>query len=131
MTDQYDEEDKPPACETCTKPVWSNNDVYQKVHGFIVCQDCFDENEEENDDNDYCPLCNELTSTKNSCWSRTCCVCLKETFCENCVEDCEDKNCCHDWETHCICSKCEDWNKDDKKDDVNPPEPDGDGSGDE
>jgi hypothetical protein len=35
----------PMPCETCTKPVWSNNDVFQKVHGCFVCQDCFDENE--------------------------------------------------------------------------------------
>ena len=35
----------PLPCETCKKPVWSNNDVYQKVHDCIVCQDCFDENE--------------------------------------------------------------------------------------
>ena len=42
---EEEEEDEPPACETCTKPVWSNNDVYQKVHDCIVCQDCFDENE--------------------------------------------------------------------------------------
>jgi hypothetical protein len=60
----------------------------------------------ENQDNGYCPLCNELTNTKNSCWSRTCCVCLEMTFCEDCVEDCEDKDCSHDWETHCICAKC-------------------------
>jgi len=35
----------PLPCETCKKPVWSNNDVYQKIHDCIVCQDCFDENE--------------------------------------------------------------------------------------
>ena len=37
----------PLPCETCKKPVWSNNDVFQKVHGCIVCQDCFDEHEKE------------------------------------------------------------------------------------
>ena len=37
----------PLPCETCKKPAWSNNDAFQKVHGCIVCQDCFDEHEEE------------------------------------------------------------------------------------
>ena len=72
----------------------------------ITEEDEEEDKEEENEDNDYCPVCNELTNTKNSCCSRTCCVCLEETFCENCVEDCEDKDCSHDWETHCICVKC-------------------------
>jgi hypothetical protein len=120
---EEDVEDDPPSCETCKKPVWSNNDVYQKVHNCIVCQDCFDENEKAHEDNDYCPICNKLTNTKICCWSRTCCVCLEMTFCDDCVTDCEDKNCSHDWETHCICAKCEE--------NVNPPEPDGDGSGDD
>ena len=38
--------DEPPGCETCKKPVWSNNDTWQIIHGCAVCQDCFDENEE-------------------------------------------------------------------------------------
>jgi hypothetical protein len=39
--------DEPPACQTCKKPCWSNNDGWQIIHGCAVCQDCFDEHEEE------------------------------------------------------------------------------------
>ena len=44
--EQQKHNDEPPACETCKKPVWSNNDTWQIIHGCAVCQDCFDENEE-------------------------------------------------------------------------------------
>jgi len=43
--EEHENQSAPP-CEICKKPVWSNNDVYQKIHDCIVCQDCFDENEE-------------------------------------------------------------------------------------
>lgn len=39
--------DEPPACQTCKKPCWSNNDGWQMIHGCVVCQDCFDEHEKE------------------------------------------------------------------------------------
>jgi len=141
------EEDKP-ICGCCDEP--TNPDGYGSTANVGCCEDCdirvmckdcglwdeedevwrcpdcqeeHDENKEAHEEDGYCPICNKLTNTKNSCCSRTCCVCLEETFCEKCVKDCEDKDCSHDWDTHCICSKCEE--------DVNPPEPDGDGSGDE
>jgi hypothetical protein len=44
--EQQKHNDEPPGCETCKKPVWSNNDTWQIIHGCAVCQDCFDENEE-------------------------------------------------------------------------------------
>lgn len=95
---EEEEEDEPPACETCTKPVWSNNDVYQKVHDCIVCQDCFDENEKAHEDEEasQCGECGVSTSGRKirGLWNNT--------LCEKCGEE-----------------------------DVNPPEPDGDGSGDE
>ena len=41
-------------CETCDKTAWRKSrgatkadDVFQKVHGCIVCQDCFEENKKE------------------------------------------------------------------------------------
>ena len=40
----------PLPCETCKKPAWSNNDAFKKVHGCIVCQDCFDENEKDHEE---------------------------------------------------------------------------------
>jgi hypothetical protein len=125
-------------CETCKKPVWSNNDVYQKVHGCIVCQDCFDENEEAHeppepdgdgsgDDTTKCEVCGYVgDSVIVHDWG---CVALCET-CSNI-----------DSEPHCPrtsrsgeAEQCEycvaEWKERDEKD-VNPPEPDGDGSGDE
>jgi len=65
-----------------------------------------EEEEEYTGDNDYCPICNVLTNTKNCCMSRSCCKCLEITFCDECGKDCEDMDCSHDWETHWICCKC-------------------------
>ena len=39
---------QPPACQTCKKPCWSDDDEVQFViHGCAVCKECFDEHEEE------------------------------------------------------------------------------------
>ena len=65
-------------------------------------------NEAEEEDRDYCPICSELTATKNWCASRSCCKCLEITFCGFCGNDCEDMDmdCSHDWEGHWVCCKC-------------------------
>jgi len=117
----WDEEDEVWRCPDCqeqheAKVEWekrekcpcgltlSDDDMaLEKVHDVRLCEGCYEENKKAHD---YCPVCNELTNTKNSCCSRTCCVCLEETFCEKCVKDCEDKDCNHDWQTHCVCAKC-------------------------
>ena len=64
--------------------------------------------EEEDEDNDYCPICDVLTNTKNCAASMTCCKCQEDTFCDKCVEEYEGEgDCSHDWETHHICAKCQ------------------------
>jgi hypothetical protein len=59
--------------------------------------------------NDYCPICDKLTNTKTCAMSKTCCKCLVETFCDECVSENEDdEDCDHGWETHHICFNCKD-----------------------
>jgi hypothetical protein len=84
-------------CEECGK------------HEHEGCE-CEEEEEEDNNDNDYCPICNVLTNTKNCAMSKSCCMCLEITFCDDCVKECEPNlsgDCSHDWETHHICGKCQ------------------------
>ena len=63
------------------------------------------------EDNDYCPICNVLTNTKNCATSKSCCVCQEITFCDDCVKKCEGEDCSHEWETHHVCVKCEEVEK--------------------
>jgi hypothetical protein len=116
-------------CPMCTKPFEFVEYQYDD-DGIAICKCCFEthfpeaaqqkaEDDAEDDaeaaelakaeaeeDNDYCPLCNNLTNTKNERTGHTCCKCLEETFCDECGDDCEDMDCSHDWETHWVCCKC-------------------------
>jgi hypothetical protein len=63
------------------------------------------------EENDFCPICNVLTNTQNCATSKSCCVCLEITFCDDCVKKCKGDDCSHSWETHHICARCEEDEK--------------------
>ena len=71
---------------------------------------CIDCREGADESEDHCPLCNALTNTKNCCFSRSCCKCRIETFCESCALECEALADCEghldDWEEHFMCLRC-------------------------
>ena len=89
---------------------------FEDDSGDCICEACYNDLEQEKEDNINCIWCGELTGTKNSVWSNTCCICGDTTLCDICIGISSESNChlpcCSDdsknneW-PHKICLKCE------------------------